>query len=149
MKIKQDKGRFLFCCLPRPVFPSPARLPPLFRNSRAMSIIDIFSSFARRSKCAIIDCEDFAGVPCRKISAKATNAVAALPPPRFAAAVQGRGKRKKRFGAICYFTTTILDFQSIIPQRNFAAPDRGRECSRLPGKTFSNVWSNDPEGLGK
>ncbi|MBQ5531569.1 MAG: hypothetical protein IIT98_06160 [Kiritimatiellae bacterium] len=103
----------------------------------------------KKSKCAIIDCGDFAGVPCRKISAKATNAAAAFSPPRFAAAVQGRRKRKKRFGAICYFTTTISDFQSIIPQRNFAAPDRGRERSRSSGKTFSNVWSNDPEGLGK
>ena len=66
-----------------------------------------------------------------------------------AAAAQGLRGRKNRVDTICIFLMVIRYFQSIILSQNFLASDRRRKRSRSSGKTFSNVWSNDPEGLGK
>ena len=81
----------------------------------------------------------------------------ASPPPSIctiatgtnAAAAQGLRGRKNRVDTICIFLMVIRYFQDIILPQNFLAPDRRRKRSRSSGKTFSIVWSNDPEGLGK
>ncbi|MBQ5531281.1 MAG: hypothetical protein IIT98_04695 [Kiritimatiellae bacterium] len=73
----------------------------------------------------------------------------AFPPPRFTAAVQGWQRRKNDLDAICGFLINISGFQSIIPPQNISTPDRDQKRPRSSGKTFSIVWSNDPERLGK